>query len=340
MSFLQAGKENQCMELLQRALDLTEACLGEEGDESRGKLRAVTYNNLGCYFRKLGRTREALINLEKALRLLENINDAAHAGDTHLNICAVLSQTGRHSEALDHAQTALILLQEELYLFGLEGSTDEDRSKRFGVLSIAYHNVAVEQEYLGRVEDCLMSYSKAAELSFSQLGPKHPISQSLQASLKNAKETWNKAPFEDVSDTVSMRVPIESSLTPSGTPGRGGKGSKASPKADVTGGKYRKVTSKQAVARLSQGHPAARAPIRPKSASHAVIKRREISSLGATTSRTVQMAKSAAEREADRLYGNVRDVDYGSRVGSEEQDLEMLTPRGHHKQQRPLDQTG
>jgi hypothetical protein len=35
--------------------------------------------------------------------------------DTFLNLCAVLSQLGRHSAALEHGQSALILLQEELF---------------------------------------------------------------------------------------------------------------------------------------------------------------------------------------------------------------------------------
>ena len=44
------------------------------------------------------------MHLERALRLLNEIPHAEHAADTHLNICAVLSQLGRHSQALEHAQ--------------------------------------------------------------------------------------------------------------------------------------------------------------------------------------------------------------------------------------------
>ena len=50
--FLLVGKEEQCMELLSRATDLTEGRMGEEEDVARIKLRAVTYNNIGCYHRK------------------------------------------------------------------------------------------------------------------------------------------------------------------------------------------------------------------------------------------------------------------------------------------------
>jgi hypothetical protein len=38
---------------------------------------------------------------------------------THLNVCAVLSQLGRHTVAIEHARAALVILQAEL--FGEDG---------------------------------------------------------------------------------------------------------------------------------------------------------------------------------------------------------------------------
>lgn len=144
------------MELLRRAVDLTETpSITADEEPARVKLRAITYNNIGCYFRKMEQPREALVNLERALKLLnETTGSAEHIGDTHLNICAILSQMNRHHEALEHAQIALILLQEELYFDQNEGGVIGDElTSRFGVLAIAYHNIAVEQEYLGRIDD-------------------------------------------------------------------------------------------------------------------------------------------------------------------------------------------
>ena len=303
------------MELLQRALDLTEPT-GEDDEVPRYKLRAVTLNNIGCWHRKRGQPREALATLERALRLLESINDAQHAGDTHLNICAVLSQSGRHSQALEHAQTALILLQEELYLAIHEGdgAGAQDRAKRFGVLAIAYHNVAVEQEYLGRVEDALSSYSKAAELARSRLGANHPISGSLAASLESARQTWADQVVDEVElvgsgGGMGSLTPGKARKSGSGTSTPGSSSSQQDPH------RYHKSTTRQAVARLSKGHPASRAPIRPKSASHAMIKRREGSPMGASTDRSAVQAQ--AVREAERLYG----------AAGYEAD-ELITPRG------------
>lgn len=52
---------------------------------------AMTYNNLACYYRKLGHLRSALIQLEKALEIEQRFPQTAAKADTHLNLCAVLS---------------------------------------------------------------------------------------------------------------------------------------------------------------------------------------------------------------------------------------------------------
>lgn len=100
-----------------------------------------------------------------------------HPADTHLNTCAVLSQIGRHQGALEHAQSALILLQEELFggggpmggvnagRGGSDGGDQPPRADRIAVLAIAYHNMGVEQEFLKKFEHSLQSYRKGVEVS-------------------------------------------------------------------------------------------------------------------------------------------------------------------------------
>ena len=165
MSFLQKGKFlfskfhfvenfNVALELLRKAETLT-----EDGD----KYRAVTYNNFACIFRRTKKLRSALSYLEKALEIEynylhysdESVDDCLQVlnpTDIHLNICAILSQMGKHELALQHAMKALILIQDELVTkimsqeaLGQEIKKPEDR---LTVLCIAYHNIAVEQEFL------------------------------------------------------------------------------------------------------------------------------------------------------------------------------------------------
>lgn len=75
----------------------------------------MTYNNLACYYRRVGRLHAALKYLKRALRIESRLDRVVHPADTHVNICVVLSQLGRHAEALRHAQASERLVQRELF---------------------------------------------------------------------------------------------------------------------------------------------------------------------------------------------------------------------------------
>jgi hypothetical protein len=51
----------------------------------------------------MGKLRTALQYLEKALDIEQTLPYHSSKADTHLNICAVLSQLGRHDLAYHHA---------------------------------------------------------------------------------------------------------------------------------------------------------------------------------------------------------------------------------------------
>lgn len=89
------------------------------------RMKAVTYNNYACLYRRTKKFRSALSYLEKALEieyncLITSDLDVSESlivstpADIHLNICAILSQMEKHELALQHAMKALILLQDEL----------------------------------------------------------------------------------------------------------------------------------------------------------------------------------------------------------------------------------
>ena len=203
MSFLQKGKlcSNPCslisiiinienfnvaLELLRKAETLT-----EDGD----KYRAVTYNNFACIFRRTKKLRSALSYLEKALEIeynylhfsVDSVDDCLQVlnpTDIHLNICAILSQMGKHELALQHSMKALILIQDELItkIMAQEEAGDGEIKKpedRLTVLCIAYHNIAVEQEFLKQYQASLNSYAKAAQSAHKYLGAEHPMTQNM-----------------------------------------------------------------------------------------------------------------------------------------------------------------
>ena len=54
------------------------------------------------------------------------------------------------------------------------------------VLCIAYHNIAVEQEFLKQYQASLNSYAKAAQSASKYLGEQHPMTQNMNEVLTQA----------------------------------------------------------------------------------------------------------------------------------------------------------
>lgn len=182
MTYLQQEDFGMVLELLKKAEILTER-------DPAG--RAVTFNNLACYYRRQGKLHAALQYLQKALNIEASIGDTSYnPADTHLNACAVLSQMGRHQSALEHAQNALIILQEELFqdsAFSGEEQARTVKADRIAVLAIAYHNVGVEQEFLKRFERAMNAYRKGVTICQKYLGEDHAICVTLKNSLVAAR---------------------------------------------------------------------------------------------------------------------------------------------------------
>ncbi len=189
MTYLQQEEFPMVLELLKKAEILTER-------DAAG--RAATYNNLACYYRRQGKLHPALTYLQKALKIEAKLPNVQNPADTHINACAVLSQLGRHQTALEHAQSALILLQEELLAPpGVVGAATP-QADRIAVLAIAYHNIGVEQEFLKRFEQSILSYGKGVEVAERYLGPKHAITITLKNSLAAARKAAASSAYKTV----------------------------------------------------------------------------------------------------------------------------------------------
>merc|ERR1719271_1865395 len=139
MDFLRKGQYKQAFEQLKYAEAILVANHKEDGPTS---LLAVTCNNLGCYYKKVGKLHAALSYLRKALNIEVSLqtDDVTVAG-THLNICAILSKLEKHDKAVQHALCALDLINKRVSSSEPERVSQDD----YSVLAIAYHNVAVER---------------------------------------------------------------------------------------------------------------------------------------------------------------------------------------------------
>lgn len=135
MIFLSKEKHDLCLVFLQKA-DVF-SC-------NNPKYMAITLNNKACYYRKTDKLRTAHQCLQDALTLEWKSKKEDTLADTYLNLCAVLSQLTKHKEALENVLFSITLLQEEIL------GAEKISSERVLVLAIAYHNMAVELEFLER----------------------------------------------------------------------------------------------------------------------------------------------------------------------------------------------
>merc|ERR1719218_465605 len=113
MKYLKDGNTEVSLKFFEKAEALTDPANLHMTPESRLVLRAVTYNNMGCFYKSMSKLHTALQYLKKAQKIEERSNGKCqNPAGTHLNLCALLSQMGKHQEALRHAEMALQLLQE------------------------------------------------------------------------------------------------------------------------------------------------------------------------------------------------------------------------------------
>lgn len=170
MEQLQAENFEHSMSYLKQALmgikSITEEMI-------KGKLMAITFNNLGCLFKRTKNYSEALKYLYKAIDLETKLpNEAATIAGAHLNICSILSQQRDHVKAIRHGLRSIFLLK----------SIHKEQPKHIPTLVIAYHNVSSEYQLLGQLEDAEDCLRLATRLGTEHLGPQH----SLTVTVKNA----------------------------------------------------------------------------------------------------------------------------------------------------------
>jgi hypothetical protein len=77
-------------------------------NSSHAALEILTYNSAACMHRRERASAESLRCLQRALAVSAATLCTEGIVVTHLNMCAVLSQLGRHNLALEHAQVHLM----------------------------------------------------------------------------------------------------------------------------------------------------------------------------------------------------------------------------------------
>ncbi|EAR84349.3 UBX domain protein, putative (macronuclear) [Tetrahymena thermophila SB210] len=145
-------------------------------------IRALTFNNFGCYYRRLQQLPKALGYLEQALRFLNSIKSRDYLGMTYLNISAVLSQMNEHYASLENAKKAVIEIHKDYQNYlnrknYQEAIKDQEFVDICQALAIAFYNVGVEQEFFQNFEVSLINYGKACEVCEDNLGSNHRLTR-------------------------------------------------------------------------------------------------------------------------------------------------------------------
>ena len=217
MQLVERREFDEAYELLKKAEVLTDdqGCL--ENDRARRlRLSAVTFNNMGCFFKRRSKLHAALQYLFRALEVELQTESAENPAATHLNICATFSQMGRHEEAHEHAEKAIMQLQAE---WDSSECPTEQHPTNKSFLAMAYHNLAVEQEYLHYWEEACRSYCHAHRLAQQAWGASSPMTTALHKSLMGFQR--KKTVAEKKVADAALRE-LSSRTARAGISGRGG----------------------------------------------------------------------------------------------------------------------
>merc|ERR1719335_1032709 len=150
MKHLKDGNTEISCKFFEKAEALTDPANLHMNSESRLVLRAVTYNNMGCFYKSMSKLHTALQYLRKALKIEERSGKSQNPAGTHLNLFALLSQMGKHQEALQHAQMALSLLE--------ANPPPEGGSNSESMVCVAYFNMGAEFEHMKKNSEALWAY--------------------------------------------------------------------------------------------------------------------------------------------------------------------------------------
>merc|ERR1711879_802462 len=187
MKYLKDGNTDSSCKFFEKAEALTDPANLHMNTESRLVLRAVTYNNMGCFYKSMGKLHMSLQYLKRAQKIEERPNSQCqNPAGTHLNLCALLSQLGKHQDALKHAEKALQLLK------NTQPSADGANSE--SLLCVAYFNMGAEYEHLKKPTEALSSYQRAHESCLQELGEDHSLSQQISGCLAQMKAKAGKRP--------------------------------------------------------------------------------------------------------------------------------------------------
>ena len=173
MDLLQDSSLDQALKLLLHS----SALLQDSSVPRTSGLWGLTFNNLGCVYKKAENKKSALYYFSKALDMeIQSTYDATNVASTHLNISAILSSMGDHETSLAHSLASLKTMQ-----------ACASRSPNCAVpIVLAYHSIGIENEFLKRGREAAVAFHKGWEVAEKELGAAHRLTETLRKSYARA----------------------------------------------------------------------------------------------------------------------------------------------------------
>jgi tetratricopeptide (TPR) repeat protein len=168
---LRKEKYDHAIFFLNQALLATK---GMKDGTTKSNLLAMTYNNLGCYLKRLNKQSQALEYFNKSSELSKRFEiNIANITCSHLNISKIHSEQGNHELALRHALKSLFLLRHNF----------ANKNTLVSSLIIAYQTVGIEYKFLNQNPDSFECFETGLNLSMRHLGRNHEVTLALKKSL-------------------------------------------------------------------------------------------------------------------------------------------------------------
>ncbi|OMJ70063.1 hypothetical protein SteCoe_32048 [Stentor coeruleus] len=153
MTYLTSENYNQAIFCLNQALFKTNF-MAESTKKS--SLSALTFNNLGCFYKRLGQVDQALDKFFQSLELeSKGLNNLESIANTYMNISVLLALKTEHEQSLRYSFKALNLLKKEI-----------KNNPQLAVLIVnCYSRIGLEYKALKMFQQALQSFKNGYEIS-------------------------------------------------------------------------------------------------------------------------------------------------------------------------------
>lgn len=190
---LTKGNPKACLQLLLRAQDLLAT---PNFPESKNWISAITFNNLGCYYKSIKNLNLALSAFQKAFdSKSDEILEKSQAAEIHLNVCFIKEAFSQYDALLYHSKNALQLINQA-----------ENPRKDLSPLAFLYIGKALKG--LDQPAQASKFFKQGLEIANKELNHTHKITGTLlQAYLEVSTKPTVQVPLPKYPGSVKSQTP-------------------------------------------------------------------------------------------------------------------------------------